>query len=351
LDITLFFLILEKRGEYMTDLKTNYMGIELKNPIIAGASSLTSHMDSIRKVEDAGVGALVIKSLFEEQIQLESYKMKEDLHKDDDLYAEMLSIFPDLEHAGPDDHLHWVRKAKEETSIPVIASLNAVNRQTWIEYAQKLEETGVDGLELNFYRLPIEFDVDARTVEKEQVDAVTEVVQNVDIPVSVKLSPYYTSPLYFIKQLDKVGVKGFVLFNRLFQPSININREENDYSLNLSNSNDYRLALRFSGLLHEQINGSICASNGVNSTENLIKVLLAGADAVQMVSALYSHSIVIVPKILGELKEWMGDKNYSTLKDFRGKLSYAKNSKPEVYTRAQYAKALLHPEKYIQTDK
>src|SRR6056297_1385900 len=134
--------ILNGEGGHMPELKTSYMGIDLKNPIIAGASSLTSHLDSIKKLEDAGVGALVIKSLFEEQIQLESYKMKEDLHKDDDLYGEMLSIFPDLEHAGPDDHLHWVRKAKEETSIPVIASLNAVNRQTWIEYAQKLEETG-----------------------------------------------------------------------------------------------------------------------------------------------------------------------------------------------------------------
>lgn len=334
----------------MADLKTKYMGIDLKNPIIAGASSLTSHMDSIRKLEDAGVGAMVIKSLFEEQVQLESYRLQEELHKDDDYYAEMTHVFPELEHSGPDDHLHWIRKAKEETSIPIIASLNAVNRQTWIEYAKKMEETGADGLELNFYRLPIEFDVDARTVEKEQVDAVTEVVQSVNIPVSVKLSPYYTSPLYFIKQLDKAGVKGFVLFNRLFQPSININREENDYSLNLSNSNDYRLALRFAGLLHDQISGSVCASNGINSTESLIKVLLAGADVVQMVSALYSHSIVIVPKILGELKEWMNDKNYAGVQDFQGKLSYVKNPKPEIYTRAQYAKALLHPEKYILTD-
>ena len=333
----------------MADLKTKYMGIDVKNPIIAGASGLTSHMSSIHKLEDAGVGAIVIKSLFEEQIQLESYKMKEDLHKDDDLYGEMLTIFPELEHSGPDDHLHWLRKAKEETSIPIIASLNAVNRQTWIDYAKKMEETGVDGLELNFYRLPVEFDVDARTVEKEQLEAVTEVVQSVNIPVSVKLSPYYSSPLYFIRQLDTSGVKGFVLFNRLFQPSIHIDREENDYSLNLSNSNDYRLALRFAGLLHGQIDASVCASNGVNSTESLIKVLLAGADVAQMVSALYSHSIVIVPKMLGELKEWMDDKNYKSLKDFQGKLSYAKNPKPEIYTRAQYARALLHPEKYILT--
>jgi len=208
----------------------------------------------------------------------------------------------------------------------------------------------VDGLELNFYRLPVSFDVDARTVEKEQLEALSVVVENVKIPVAVKLSPYYTSPLYFIRQLDRIGIKGFVLFNRMFQPSININREENDYSLNLSNSNDYRLALRFAGLLYGQIKGDICAGNGINSTENLIRVLLAGADAAQMVSALYSHSIVIVPKILGELKDWMNEKGYDTIDDFRGKMSYMKNPKPEIYVRAQYAKALLHPEKYLQLD-
>ncbi len=334
----------------MVDLKTEYMGIEMKNPIIAGASSLTSQMASIHKLEDAGVGALVVKSLFEEQVQLEGYRLQEELNRDNDLHAEMIDIFPKLEHAGAEEHLKWVRKTKEEVSLPVIASLNAVNRQTWIDYALKLADTGVDGLELNFYRLPVDFDVDARTVEKEQLDVLEEVVQNVKIPVSVKLSPYYTSPLFFIRRLDKVGVKGFVLFNRLFQPSINISREENDYSLNLSNSNDYRLALRFAGLLHGQINGSICASNGVNSTENLIRLILAGANVAQIVSALYSQSMVVVPKILGELKEWMDEKGYESLDDFRGKLSYMKNPKPAMYVRAQYAKALLHPEKYILID-
>jgi len=334
----------------MADISTEYMGLKLKNPIIAGASSLTSHMDSIRKLEDSGVGAIVIKSLFEEQIQLESYRMQQELQKNDELHAEMINIFPSLEHSGPEDHLRWTRKAKEGSSIPVIASLNAINRSTWIEYAKKFEDTGVDGLELNFYRLPVEFDIDARTVEKEQLEAASEVAQNVRIPVSVKLSPYYSSPLFFIRQLDKAGIKGFVLFNRLFQPSINIQREENDYSINLSNSNDYRLGLRFAGLLHGQVKGSVCASNGINSTENLIRVLLAGADVVQVVSALYSHSLVIVPKILGELSEWMDDRKYKKITDFRGKLSYMNNPKPEIYTRAQYAKALLHPEKYILFD-
>lgn len=331
----------------MAELKTQYMGIDLKNPIIAGASSLTSHMDSIKKLEDSEIGAIVIKSLFEEQIRLESYKHEQQIHRDDDMHAEMTTIFPELSHSGPEEHLNWIRKTKETVSIPVIGSLNAVEEETWLEYASKLEEAGADGLELNFYSLPVDFDVEAADVEKEQTETVRKIVDKVSIPVSVKLSPYYTSPLNFIKKLDGVGVKGMVLFNRLFQPSIKTGKMENDYSLNLSGANDYRLALRFAGLLHGRVDADVCASNGIQSTDTLIKVLLAGADVVQMVSALYAHSIVIVPKILGELKSWMEERGYNTLDDFAGTMSYANNPHPEMYERGQYARALLHPDKYI----
>ncbi len=334
----------------MAELKTRYMGIELKNPIIAGASSLTSHMDSIKKLEDSGAGAIVVKSLFEEEIKLESYRHEQELHRNDDLYGEMLTVFPDLEHSGPEEHLSWVRKTKESLSIPVIGSLNATEPETWREYAKLLEETGVDGLELNFYRLPVDFDTEAAEVENEQVETAKKVVKEAKVPVSVKLSPYYTSPLNFMKKLDEAGVSGMVLFNRLFQPSINVGRMENDYSLNLSGANDYRLPLRFAGLLHGKVKASICASNGIQSAESLIKMLLAGADVVQMVSALYAHSIVIVPKALGELMNWMDEHGFNRIEDFAGKMSYENNPKPEMYTRAQYARALLHPEKYILTD-
>jgi dihydroorotate dehydrogenase (fumarate) len=326
------------------------MGIELKNPIVAGASSLTSHMDSIKKLEDSGVGAIVVKSLFEEEIKLESYRHEQELHRDDNLYGEMLTVFPDLEHSGPEEHLSWVRKTKQSVSVPVIGSLNATEPETWYEYAKLLEETGVDGLELNFYSLPVDFDTEAADVEKEQVETAKKVVKEVNVPVSVKLSPYYTSPLNFIKKLDDAGVSGMVLFNRLFQPSINVGRMENDYSLNLSGANDYRLPLRFAGLLHGKVKASICASNGIQSAESLIKMILAGADVVQMVSALYAHSMVIVPKALGELMNWMDEHGFGRIEDFAGKLSYRNNPKPEMYTRAQYARALLHPEQYILRD-
>jgi dihydroorotate dehydrogenase (fumarate) len=234
--------------------------------------------------------------------------------------------------------------------VPVIGSLNATEPETWYEYAKLLEETGVDGLELNFYSLPVDFDTEAADVEKEQVETAKKVVKEVNVPVSVKLSPYYTSPLKFIKKLDDAGVSGMVLFNRLFQPSINVGRMENDYSLNLSGANDYRLPLRFAGLLHGNVQASICASNGIQSAESLIKMLLAGADVVQMVSALYAHSMVIVPKALGELMNWMDEHGFGRIEDFAGKLSYQNNPKPEMYTRAQYARALLHPEQYILRD-
>jgi dihydroorotate dehydrogenase (fumarate) len=329
------------------DLSTQYMGQTLKNPIIAGASSLTSRMESIRKLEESGVGALVVKSLFEEQIKLEEYRLANELHKDDNLHPEMLTVFPDLKHAGPEEHLSWVRKTKEELSIPVIGSLNAVNKDMWVDYAKQLAQTGIDMLELNIYELDTNIDRSAESIEKEQVEAVEEVVKNLDIPIAVKIAPYYTSPLNFIRRLSDAGASGLVLFNRLFQPSINHHREENDYSLNLSGANAYRVPLRFAGLLHGRIDADVCASGGINSADTVIKTMLAGASAVQMVSALYSQSMVIVPKILGEIKDWMADKGYSSPAEFIGKMSYKNNPHPELYTRAQYARALLHPDRYI----
>ncbi len=334
----------------MADLKTSYMGLELKNPLIAGASGLTSHMDSIKKLEDSRVAAIVVKSLFEEQIKLERYRHEENLHKSDNLYSEMLSIFPELAHAGPEEHLQWVRKTKESVAIPVIGSINASEPETWPNYAKKLEEAGVDGLELNFYRLPTDFDTEGEVIENEQIESVKQVKKEVNVPISVKLSPYYSSPLNFIKKLDDAGAAGLVLFNRLFQPSINVNKLQNDYSLNLSGSNDYRLTLRFAGLLYGKTKAEVCASNGIHSVESLLKVLLAGAKVAQMVSALYAHSIVILPKILGELSDWMDEHGFAGLADFTGRLSFKNNEKPEMYSRAQYAKALLHPQEYILLD-
>jgi dihydroorotate dehydrogenase (fumarate) len=327
----------------MALLNTTYMGIELKNPLIAGASSLTDRMETIKQIEDAGAGSLVCASLFEEQIQLERYRLDEELEKFDNKYAEMADVFPSLNHAGPQEHLTWVRKAKESVSIPVIASLNAVGRETWVEYAKLLEQTGVDGLELNFYATPSGFTVEGPEIEEEQLEILKEIQLAVKIPISVKLSIYYSNPLNFIKKLDNVGVNGFVLFNRFFQPDINIAKEENIFPWNLSDSNDNRLPLRFAGLLFGSVKGDICSSTGIMNGRDVVKMVLAGATCVQFVSTLFKNKIVHIGTMAEEIERWMEEKGYKDIGSFRGKMSKKNSADPWVYTRAQYVKMLLKP--------
>lgn len=331
----------------MADLKSTYMGVELKNPFVVGACSLTAHMEALKRVQDAGAAGVVIKSLFEEQVQLQAYRMEQELTKNDDFDAEIQDLFPDIEHSGPDEHLMWTGKAKEELDIPVFASLNCTNPETWSEWAVKLQETGVDGLELNFFAIPTDFNQSAQEIEEDQIEALKRVKSKVKVPISVKLSPFYTSPLEIIKKMDKVGVEGFVLFNRLFHPSFNIEKETGQYPFNLSTSNDHRLALRFVGLLYENIKGSICASNGIHTGEDAVEVLLAGADVFQAVSTLYRNRIDVIGTILKDLEAWMDRKGYSKLDDFRGKLSVEKTPDRWTYRRAQYVKMLLRADEYV----
>jgi dihydroorotate dehydrogenase (fumarate) len=335
----------------MANLESSYMGIPLKNPFVMGACSLTAHMDSIRKINEMGAGALVIQSLFEEQIQLQKYKLEEDVQMYDNWHAEMTDIFPDVKHGGPEEHLMWVRKAKEASSIPVIASLNAVQPETWADWAFKLEQTGVDGLELNFFSIPINFERSAADIEKEQIDALTAVRKKIKIPVSVKLSPFYTSPLEIIKKMDGAGVSGVVLFNRLFHPSFDIEKESSSFPFNLSSPADHRLPLRFVGLLAGNIKASICASNGIHSGADAVEVLLAGADVFQAVSTVYRNGVDVIPRIIREVEEWMARKGYSSLADFRGKLSVEKNPDRFAYKRAQYVRMLLRSDEYIKRPK
>ncbi len=326
----------------MADLRTRYMGKELRNPIIVGASELTADMKKIKKLEDAGAGAIVIKSLFEEQIELEKMKLEEDLTRYDEIYAEMTTIFPKIEHAGPDEHLMWVRKAKESVKIPVFASLNVINRETWVEWAQKLAETGVDGLELNFYTVSTEFDLAGSSVEEEQVKILKAVQAVVSIPVSVKLSPYYSNPVNFIKKLDQAQVNGLVLFNQFFQSDINVDKEENIFPFNLSHPNDSRLPLRYVGLLYGNVKTTLCANSGIFTGKDVAKMLLAGADCVQVVSTLYTNGLDYLTTMLKELEGWMDAKGYKTVNDFRGKMSRQNSNDPWIYKRAQYVRLLMH---------
>jgi dihydroorotate dehydrogenase (fumarate) len=323
------------------DITANYLGLSLKNPVIVGACNLVTDHDMLKKLEDNGAAAIVYKSLFEEQIQLENLEHHQIHEEYGDRHAEMHSAFPDAQDAGPQEFLLKLKKAKESIGIPLIASLNCVFEETWIEYAQKIQDLGVDALELNFYTVPKELDVMGKAISSEQFDILENVVKNVKIPISVKLSPFYTNTLYIVNEMDKLGVNGFVIFNKLFQPDIDIDKEEHHFPYNLSQEEENRLPLRFVGLLYDEINADICANRGILTGEDVIKMILAGADVVQIVSTIYKHGPKQIAKILTFIQEWMEKKGYEKLEDFRGKLSKKKLNDPFTYKRAQYVDILM----------
>lgn len=334
----------------MSKLKTNYLGIELRNPLIVGASSLTSNIDTLKAIEKAGAGAVVFKSLFEEQIQLEELELENELEEYNERHAEMVKLFPTLKHAGPAEHLAKLKKAKETLGIPVIGSLNAMHPDTWAEYAQAIADTGVDALELNFYTTPKDFEVEGKTIIQSQVEVLQSVKEKIKIPISVKLSPFYTNPLDVIRRFDETEVDGFVLFNRLFQPDIDIDKEELVQTIILSDTNDHRLPLRFIGLLYGNIAADICAATGIITGHDAVKMLLAGADAFQVVSALYKHGIDHITTMLSQIESWMSQKGYKSVDDFRGKLAKKNLHDPFSYRRAQYVDILLRSNEIIKTN-
>jgi dihydroorotate dehydrogenase (fumarate) len=307
-----------------------------------------TNFDNLKKAEDQGVGAIVYRSLFEEQIQLESFQLEEQLTEFNDLNAEMLTIHPNIEHAGPDEHLLNVRNVKESVSVPVIASLNAINIETWTKYARLLCETGIDGIELNFYQIPTDFKKSAKDIEDEQIKTLKEIRKVISVPISVKLSPDYSNILNFISKLDKSGADAFVLFNSFFQPDIDVSTEKHYKTSHLSHTGDYKKALRYAGLLYGNIKADICSSNGIFSGEDVIKLLLSGATAVQVVSTVYRNGLKQIGILRKELEDWMDSKNYNSISDFRGKLSKNKIvGNPFIYKRAQYVDLLLNSDEII----
>ena len=328
----------------MANLSTTYMGVKLKNPLILGACNLVSKPETIKEIEEAGIGAIVYRSLFEEQVQLEDLQMSEELTEYEERNAEMVRLFPEIEHAGPKEHLYNLEKLKKSVNVPVFASLNALYEPTWVEYAKELEKTGVDGLELNLYATPGYFEVTGESIEDKQVQVVKSVKKAVNIPVSVKISLFYTNPLNFIKKADEAGADAYVLFNRFFQPEIDIEKEEFHFPWELSNPKDHMVALRFAGLLYGNLDGSICASRGIYDSNDVIKMILAGADTVQLVSTVYKNKPKVVAQILEEMNKWMDGKQYKSLDDFRGKLSRKNMKDPFTYQRAQYIDILMNSE-------
>jgi dihydroorotate dehydrogenase (fumarate) len=324
------------------NLSTKYLGLELKNPIIVGASNLVTDVKMLKKLEAAGAAAIVYKSLFEEQIQLENLELDQDMTDYDERNAEMTSLYPnDIYESGPEEFLMNFEDARKALNIPLIASLNCVNFDIWTEYAVKLEAAGADALELNFYNNPKDFEIDGRSILNEEFDVIEAVKKVVKIPVSVKLSPFYTNPLYVVKEMDHKGANGFVLFNRLFQPDINIDTEKMHFPYNLSMEHDSRLPLRYTGLLYDNINADICSNRGIFTGGDVVKMILAGADCVQVVSTIYKHGPAQITKMLEDIEIWMANKMYDSLDDFRGNLSRKNIDDPFAYRRAQYVDILM----------
>jgi len=325
----------------MADLRTTYMGVELKNPIILGASSLVEDYIVIQRIERAGAAAVIYRSLFEEQIHLEQIQLQDQLGEYDERNAEMQNLFPKVKHGGAKEHLFKLEKLISKVSIPVFASLNATYEESWEEYALALEKTGIAGLELNFYDVPVDAEVTGSDIEDKQIRVLTKLKGKLKIPISVKLSPFYGNPLNLISKLDKAGADGVVLFNRFFQPEINIETEEFFYPFDLTHPKDYQLSLRFAGLLYGNIKADICASRGISDGSDMIKMLLAGAGSVQVVSAIYRNKASHITGMIDMLEEWMDVRGYKTIEDFKGKLSMKSSKDPYAYKRAQYVDILM----------
>ena len=325
----------------MANISTSYMGLTLSSPIIVGACSLSKKVDTIKRIEAAGAGALVIKSLFQEQIEMEQQVFEDALQVGADHFAESLRYFPDVSHAGPKEHLMWTELARKSVKMPLIASLNARTPGTWVAFAKQLESTGVDALELNVYAVEANPDATAADIEKRLCDIVAGVRAAVRIPITVKLSPFYTAMANVCKRVTEAGANGLTLFNRFYQPDIDIEEEGLAISLEFSGTSETRLPLRWIALLSDQIKVDFAATTGVHTGKDVIRHLLAGADVTQVVSTLYLHNIDYLGIMNHEISDWMDRKGYKSIMDFKGKVSRVKCPDAYAFERAQYIKLLI----------
>jgi dihydroorotate dehydrogenase (fumarate) len=326
----------------MIHLATEYLGFTLKNPLVASSTPLTEELDNVRRLEDAGVAAIVMHSLFEEQIRLESDDLDRYLTHGEESYAEATSYFPDMVqyNLGPDGYLELLRKAKEAVEIPVIGSLNGVSPGGWTTYAKSMEEAGADALELNLYFLPTDPAVPGSQVERMYLELVREVASSVKIPLAVKLSPQVTAPAHLAGELARAGARGLVLFNRFYQPDFDLERLEVVPHLKLSTSDDLLLRLRWVAILFGRVPADLAVTGGVHTAEDVLKAMMAGAKVAMMASALLRHGVGHVAKVLEDLRAWMEEHEYESIRQMRGSLSQRSVAEPAAFERANYMKVL-----------
>ena len=326
----------------MIDLSTSYIGLNLTNPLVVSPSPLCEDIDNIRKMEDAGAAAVVLHSLFEEQIIHESQELDHYLTQGTESFAEALTYFPDLGDykLGPEEYLGHIRRAKDAVEIPIIGSLNGVSTGGWIKYAKAIEEAGADGLELNIYYIPTAPDMTGEQVEGMYVDLVRDVKESVGIPVAVKLSPYFSSMLNVAHRLDRSGVDALVLFNRFYQPDLDLELLEVVPNLVLSTSDELRLRLRWVAILYGQIRADMAVTGGVHTAEDVAKAMMAGARAAMMTSALLKNGIAHLTTVLSDIGSWMEGHEYESIRQMQGSMSQRSVAEPAAFERANYMKVL-----------
>lgn len=324
------------------DLKTTYLGLNLKNPVIVSATPLSEEVANIRKMEEAGAAAVVLHSLFEEQIALESQELDQRLSETTGVFAEALSYFPDMSsyNLGPEGYLEQIRKAKAAVSIPVIASLNAVSSGAWIRYARSIEQAGADALELNIFTLQTDPAVTGGQIEEAYCELVREVAATVKIPVAVKLTPYFTAMANMARRLEQAGARGLVLFNRLYQPDFDLEALEVKHTLELSTPYEALLRLHWVAILYGRVNVDLAVTGGFHSGTDVIKAMMAGAKVVAVASAVLRNGIRHVAKILAEIEAWMQEHEYESVRQMQGSMSQRSVANPNAFLRSNYMKVL-----------
>jgi dihydroorotate dehydrogenase (fumarate) len=324
------------------DLSTRYLGRTLRTPLVASSSPLTGSLDGLRRLEDAGAAAVVLPSLFEEQLTHESLAVHHALEAGAGIFAEALDYMPELEHydVGPDTYLELVHRAKQSLHIPVIASLNGTTIGGWLEYARLVEQAGADALELNLYQVAADPAHDAAAIETRDLELVETVRAAIEIPLAVKLSPFYTAFAHFARRLVGAGAQGLVLFNRFYQPDLDLETLDVVPRIVLSDSEESRLSLRWIAILRRRISASLAATSGVHAAEDALKLVLAGADATMLASALLARGLDVLGEIERGMVQWLETHEYESIEQMKGSVSQGAVKNPEAFERVNYVRTL-----------
>ena len=327
------------------NLTTNYLGLKLSSPLVPSASPLTEELDNIKRMEDAGAGAVVLHSLFEEQLRLERFELNRSLTEGTESFPEALTYFPEPEEfkLGPEEYLEHVAQAKSSVKIPVIANLNGSTMGGWTNYARQIQEAGADAIELNIYYIPTDPEVTGEKVESNYIDILRAVKSVVTIPVAVKLSPFFTNFAHTAKRLDDAGADGLVLFNRFYQPDIDLESMEVTPNLLLSTPMAMRLPLRWIAILHGRLGANLAATGGIHRMSDALKMLMAGADVTMLCSVLLRRGINHLRTLNTEISEWLEKHEYESVEQLKGSLSQKNCPDPSAFERAQYMRALATP--------